>query len=98
MAPPSADIDTDTSHELPSRQDSGNVEIPTRKFPTPLKYSGSLDNYEYFDVTSVIGREYPKVQLSEILKDDAKIRDLAITGLYATFTPKRFRRLTVRKS
>lgn len=49
-------------------------------FPAPLQYSGTLDNYESFDVTSVIGREYPKLQLSEILSDDAKIRDLAIQG------------------
>ncbi len=49
-------------------------------FPVPLVNSGTLDHYESFDVTSVIGREYPKVQLTEILKDDAKIRDLAITG------------------
>jgi alpha-ketoglutarate-dependent taurine dioxygenase len=48
-------------------------------FRAPLTYSGTLDHYESFDVTSVIGREYPKVQLTEILKDDAKIRDLAIT-------------------
>jgi len=48
-------------------------------FQEPLTYAGTLDHYESFDVTSVIGREYPKVQLTEILKDDAKIRDLAIT-------------------
>jgi len=47
--------------------------------PAPLQYSGSLDNYDSFDVTNVIGREFPKVQLTDILKDDAKIRDLAIT-------------------
>jgi hypothetical protein len=50
-------------------------------FPAPLQYSGSLDAYESFDVTNAIGREFPKVQLSEIIKDDAKIRDLAITGM-----------------
>ena len=46
----------------------------------PLKYSGSLDTYDSFDVTSVIGREFPSLQLSTIVDDDAKIRDLAITG------------------
>lgn len=49
-------------------------------YPKPLTYSGSLDAYESFDVTNVIGREYPKLQLSEILADDSKIRDLAIQG------------------
>jgi alpha-ketoglutarate-dependent taurine dioxygenase len=47
-------------------------------YPTPLTYSGTLDRYQSFDVTSVIGREFPNLQLTEILNDDAKIRDLAI--------------------
>lgn len=46
----------------------------------PLKYSGSLDAYKNFDVTPIIGREFPDVQLTDILNDDAKLRDLAITG------------------
>ncbi|TVY86328.1 putative alpha-ketoglutarate-dependent sulfonate dioxygenase [Lachnellula willkommii] len=44
----------------------------------PLTYSHTLDDYESFDVTGPIGREFPKLQLSELLKDDAKIKDLAI--------------------
>ena len=48
----------------------------------PLSYSHTLDEYESFDVTGPIGREFPKVQLSELLKDDAKIKDLAILGKY----------------
>ncbi|KAF2163438.1 hypothetical protein M409DRAFT_26051 [Zasmidium cellare ATCC 36951] len=44
----------------------------------PLQSSGSLDAFESFDVTNVIGREFPTLQVSEILKDDNKIRDLAI--------------------
>ncbi|KAL2820556.1 hypothetical protein BDW59DRAFT_174472 [Aspergillus cavernicola] len=45
----------------------------------PLKYSGSLDEYKSFDVTPVIGREFSDLQLTDILNDEAKIRDLAIT-------------------
>jgi alpha-ketoglutarate-dependent taurine dioxygenase len=62
-----------------------NVVVPqpslaTAQTPrTPLKYSGSLDAFKHFDVTNVIGREYPEASLQDILKDDAKIRDLAIT-------------------
>lgn len=79
MAPPSADVDTLSSQDLPlHNKDARNN--TTRQYPTPLKYSGSLDEYEQFDVTAVIGREFPRLQLSEILNDDAKIRDLAITG------------------
>lgn len=47
----------------------------------PLISTGSLDHYKSFDVTKVIGREFPDLQLSSILHDDAKVRDLAITGL-----------------
>lgn len=46
----------------------------------PLKYSGSLDSYDKFDVMAVIGREFPSLQVTEILDDDVKIRDLAILG------------------
>jgi hypothetical protein len=46
----------------------------------PLRYSGSLNEYRSFDVTPVIGREFPEVQLTDILHDDEKLRDLAITG------------------
>ncbi|KAL3471240.1 hypothetical protein BJX99DRAFT_263437 [Aspergillus californicus] len=45
----------------------------------PLAYSGSLDEYRSFDVTPVIGKEFPELQLTDILNDDAKVRDLAIT-------------------
>ncbi|KAI1393088.1 alpha-ketoglutarate-dependent sulfonate dioxygenase [Hypoxylon trugodes] len=45
----------------------------------PLQYGGTLDSYRYFDVTPVIGREFPEAQLNKILKDDAQIRDLGIT-------------------
>ncbi|KAK3358763.1 hypothetical protein B0T25DRAFT_74498 [Lasiosphaeria hispida] len=83
MAPPAADIDVQpTPAEF-------NVKVKTldghstqtgsaSRLSGPLKYSGSLDSYEHFDVTAVIGREYPGIQLSEILHDDTKIRDLAI--------------------
>jgi alpha-ketoglutarate-dependent taurine dioxygenase len=45
---------------------------------TPLQYSGSFDEYESIDLAAAIGREYPKVQLRDIIVDDSKIRDLAI--------------------
>lgn len=45
---------------------------------TPLTSTGSLDQYESFDVTNIIGREFPTLQLSQIIHDDTKLRDLAI--------------------
>lgn len=52
-------------------------------FPQPLKTSSSIDAYESFDVTPVIGREFPKANLVEWLNApnaDELIRDLAITS------------------
>ncbi|KAL4893714.1 hypothetical protein BDV59DRAFT_207517 [Aspergillus ambiguus] len=45
----------------------------------PLKDTGSLDAYKRFDVTPVIGLELPDVQVTDMLEDDIKLRDLAIT-------------------
>lgn len=45
-----------------------------------------LDQYESFDVTPTIGREYPKLNLKELLEapnSDELIRDLAITSMLA---------------
>jgi len=77
MAPPSADFVV--QGETTPRLKNGNSGEGLLR--TPLKYSGTLDQYQSFDVTAVIGREFPTAQLSEILKDDAKVRDLAITGM-----------------
>jgi hypothetical protein len=84
MAPSStADQVSSTIHEISqealpkaSIQKSTAALTPLTK---PLKYNGSLDEYKSFDVTNVIGREYPEADLLDILKDDEKIRDLAIT-------------------
>ncbi|KAI1609511.1 TfdA family taurine dioxygenase [Exophiala viscosa] len=49
---------------------------------SPLKTSGSIDHLEYVDVTPIIGREYPKAKLKEILdapNSEDQLRDLAIT-------------------
>ena len=49
----------------------------------PLKYSGSLYNLSHFDATTIIGREYPTVQLADIIQAenaDDMLRDLAITS------------------
>jgi hypothetical protein len=78
MAPPAADVD------LVSHTSTGPIHVKKvaaqSALKEPLKYSGSLDEYKSFDVTKVIGREFPDLQISDILHDDRKIRDLAITG------------------
>jgi hypothetical protein len=50
----------------------------------PAVYSGSLDSYGHNDLTPSIGREFPNIQIKELLTSpdtDTLIRDLAITGL-----------------
>lgn len=92
MAPHAADIDV---HQPPTTEAAFSTSVPAKnpvaaaapatgsasRLTGPLTYSGSLDSFEQFDVTYVIGREFPKLQLSEILDDDTKIRDLAILGM-----------------
>ena len=51
----------------------------------PLIYSGSLDAFKSFDVTTIIGREFPDVQLTDFMKSpdaDRLFKDLAITSEY----------------
>lgn len=52
----------------------------------PLKQSGILDQFDQFDVTPVIGREFPKASLVEWLRapnSDELIRNLAITSTFS---------------
>ncbi|KAH8819239.1 TfdA family taurine dioxygenase [Xylogone sp. PMI_703] len=47
----------------------------------PMKYSGSLDHLEYVDVTPIIGREYTKAMIKDILNApnaEQQLRDLAV--------------------
>lgn len=84
MAPPAADVDIQSDVVVQqTKKAAGAVPVKTStssRLDGPLRYSGSLDSYEQFDVTKVIGREFTNLQLSEILHDDTKIRDLAILG------------------
>ncbi|TVY42614.1 putative alpha-ketoglutarate-dependent sulfonate dioxygenase [Lachnellula occidentalis] len=86
MAPPSANDQVSTpipsspskARTIPEIKKSLGGLTQSASHPTPLVYSGTLDHYESFDLTSVIGREFPNLQITDILSDDAKIRDLAI--------------------
>ncbi|KAF2120924.1 hypothetical protein BDV96DRAFT_683328 [Lophiotrema nucula] len=71
MAPSAVQTETETSE----------VPIRTLKVSKPLQDSGSLNQYEHFDVTPVIGREYPTLNVVDLLNDenaDTLLRDLAI--------------------
>jgi alpha-ketoglutarate-dependent taurine dioxygenase len=48
----------------------------------PIKYTGTLDDYEHNDLTPVIGREYLNLQVKDLLKSpnrNQRIKDLAVT-------------------
>jgi hypothetical protein len=52
-----------------------------------LKPSGALDKFEYFDITPIIGREYPTVNLKDLIEapdSDELLRELAVTSKYLT--------------
>lgn len=72
--------DIDNSH-----QPAPSVQAPATEsqHKEPLKLIGILDQFEYFDVTPVIGREFAGVNLAKWLRapnSDELIRDLAITS------------------
>ena len=77
MAPPAANVDIASpaaAHQIPVKGTASS------RLEGPLRYTGSLDSEQQFDVTAVIGREFPSLQLRSILDDDTKIRDLAVLG------------------
>lgn len=73
-------VTTTTTQPGPALQ----LNAEARKYPKPLETSGALDKFDHLEVTPVIGREYPKVNLVDDLikaqNADELIRDLAITS------------------
>lgn len=65
-------------------QTSSSPETPTKtQYPKPLELNGVLDQFKSFDVTPVIGKEFPEANLAEWLRapnSDELLRDLSITG------------------
>lgn len=75
----------------PSAVDPTPEPVAKTQSRQPLKLSGALDAYESFDVTPVIGREFPTAKLVEWLDSpdsDALIRDLAITSKRSSPQPR----------
>lgn len=74
---PGAVSNTDSVSSLPGK---------TKSFPKPLKSSGALAEFDWEDVTPVIGREFPSVNLvDDILhaaNSDQLLRDLAIESAF----------------
>lgn len=79
MAP--STIETSTT-ELPQPVREKVITKATRTRQT-LNPSSALDAYRHFDITPVIGREFPHVQLTSLLdafNSDELLRDLTITS------------------
>lgn len=50
----------------------------------PLKPTGALEKFEHFDVTPAIGREFPTINLKELLESpdsDELLKELAVTSM-----------------
>ncbi|RQM08841.1 hypothetical protein DH86_00002965 [Scytalidium sp. 3C] len=78
MAPSATDVQTDAA--LQAAADAKKAALSTPK--EYLKSSGVLEQFEYFDVTPVIGREFANVNLVDWLKapnSDELLRELALT-------------------
>lgn len=77
---PTLDVQTapaTTEHTINTKNIDASQPQPIRQ---PLKYAGTLDGYRKLNATPVIGTEFPDLQLADILDDDSKVRDLAITS------------------
>lgn len=93
MAPHSEDVVTRAAEPVHTKEVPNGLKAapnglkeasnPTNSSEAPLKLMGVLDQFKSFDVTPVIGKEFPDASLVEWLKapnSDELIRDLAITG------------------
>ncbi|KAH9948158.1 hypothetical protein B0H21DRAFT_735653 [Amylocystis lapponica] len=63
------------------QNEAPRLSLSVRASTIPLQPTGALDKYEHLELTPIIGREYPDVQLSDLLNaenSDELIRELAI--------------------
>lgn len=68
-----------------STENSGKAAVKSEE--KWVKSTGALDQFESFDVTPVIGREFPNVNLVEWLQApnaDELLRELALTSKLST--------------
>ncbi|PQE20851.1 Taurine catabolism dioxygenase protein [Rutstroemia sp. NJR-2017a BBW] len=85
MAPSAIDVyPTASLHDLKAKAQEivSQQTAPAKLIKTPMKLTGALDKFESFDLTPVIGKEFPKANLAEWLQapnSEELIRDLAVT-------------------
>lgn len=79
MAPSAIDTETISPVDIKTKTVTGARQ--------PIRYSGSLNEYESIDVTPVIGTEYPKANLVDWINApnaDELLRDLAVKSKLLT--------------
>lgn len=85
MAPSATDGQSVTVEVPELNAAKGNVKPDVTSQEKWVKSTGALDQFESFDVTPVIGREFPNVNLVEWLKapnSDELLRELALTSKF----------------
>ena len=64
-----------------------NVNVKDNDSRAPLQLAGALEKYKSFDVTPVIGREFPEASLKDWLEApnaDELLQDLAVTSRWTS--------------
>jgi len=82
MAPSATEVEQ-TQTPIPIHPGKQATATDTKTEKPWLKNTGALDSYDNFDVTPVIGREYPTANLVEWLEApnaDELIKELALTS------------------
>ncbi|TVY15553.1 putative alpha-ketoglutarate-dependent sulfonate dioxygenase [Lachnellula arida] len=85
MAPSAVDVYPTTrlnDLKIKAQEFVSQQTAPAKLTKAPIQLSGALDKFESFDVTPVIGKEFPKANLAQWLEApnaDELIRDLAVT-------------------
>lgn len=65
--------------------------VKSQLMKKPLETSGALDHFECFDVTPVIGREYPTLNVVELMESpnaNELLKELAYISMFQHFNPR----------
>lgn len=71
--------------DIPLHSSPSDEKSTKTTYPEPLKLSGALDGISYEEITPVIGREYPNVNIVDDLMNasnaDELLREIAIISM-----------------
>lgn len=79
-------VDTVPSKAFVAASSSSPAIVANQMINKPLSMTGILDNYKYDDLTPVIGREYPTIQIRDLLNapnSEELLREMAIISEWA---------------